>query len=811
MEFFLPDLKQDLKHSGRMLWRSPAFTNAAIGALALGIGTNTAIFSVVNAVLLRPLPYPGADRMVTFLNTAPTGPYYPASIMKFVFLRRQSSVFEDVCAFRNGTAALEGIGYPETVPSTTATAEFFRAFGSFPIASGRTFTAEEDRPGGNRVAVISDRLWKRRFGADPRILGQTISLSGKSYRVIGITAPGKGTERDPPTEVWMPLQLDPNSGDQNHYLTVVGRLKPGVSLGMANTQLGFAADEFRREHPGVMPAQQGFKVEPELDAIVGDVRTPLVVLLGAVSLVLLIACANVAHLLLVRASIRKREIAIRLAVGASRGRIVRQLLTEGFVLSAAGGALGFALGMAGVRALLALNPGNIPRIGNHGVLVSVDGRVLTFTLVVSLITTLLSGLVPALQASRPSTGLRSNKTRSLLVVAEMTLALVLLMGAGLLIRTFVALRSVDAGFDRHNVLIVKMSLIGPSFEKTSGVASLARSGLDRLRALPGVVTAATTCCVPLDGNGFLTFDVVGRPRSGTKHEAAAWTQASPGYFDVFKIPVLRGRAFTDRDDGSSAGVVIINQAMARKYWPNGDPLNDRLLIAPGAGPLLEEPARQIVGIVADIRDTAINKEPRPTMYVPTAQVQDGINSTTSGFAQLAWVVRTRAEPHSLSSSIQNELRAASGGLPIASVLSMDEIAAGNTARQDFNMLLLTIFGGCALLLAAIGIYGLMAYSVELRTREIGIRLALGADPTGVRNMIVFHGMRLALAGVGIGVIVSFGLTRFIASFLFGVRPLDPVSFTIAPVMLCGVALLAVWIPARRASRVDPMLALGLAA
>jgi putative ABC transport system permease protein len=793
-----------------MLRRSPAFTIAAVGALALGVGTNSAIFSVLDTVLLRPLPYPDADRMVTFLNTAPTGPYYPNSIMKFVFLRRQTSAFEDVCAFRNGTAALEGAGYPEAIPSTTASAEYFRVFRSFPIAMGRAFTADEDRPGGNRVAVMSDSLWKRRFGADTRILGQTISLSGKSYEVIGVTAPGTHTERDPPTEVWMPLQLDPSSQDQNHYLTVVGRLKPGVTLSGANAQLRFGADEFRREHPGVLPAQQGFKVERELDALIGDVRMPLLVLAGAVSLVLLIASANVANLLLVRASIRKREIAIRAAVGASRGRIVRQLLTESVVLSAGGGALGFALGIAGVHALLALNPGNIPRIGNHGVLVSVDGRVLAFTILVSLITVVLSGLVPALQASRPTpsvAGLRSNKTRSFLVVSEMTLTLILLMGAGLLIRTFIALRSVETGFDGHNVLVIKMSLIGPGFEKTSGVASLVRSGLDRLSAMPGVAAAAATCCVPLEGNGFLTFDIVGRPRSGSNHETAGWTQASPGYFDVFKIPIRRGRTFTDRDDGSALGVVIINEAMAQKYWPNSDPLDDRLLIAPGAGPRLEEPARQIIGIVADIRDNGLNKEPRPTMYVPTAQVQDGLNSTIAGFAQLAWAVRTRAEPHSLSSAVQNELRRASGGLPIASALSMDEMVASSTARQDFNMLLLTIFGGSALLLAGIGIYGLIAYSVQQRTREIGIRLALGAEASSVRNMVVLQGMRLVVLGVAIGIAASFGLTRFIASFLFGVKPVDPLSFAIAPLVLGSVALLAVWVPARRASRVDPILAL----
>jgi predicted permease len=815
-----PFLK-DLKHSLRMFLQSPGFTVAAIAALALGIGANTAIFSVVNTVILKPLTYPDPDRIVLFLLTSPQGSGPAASVAKFNLWREQTRVFQDVSAYDFGGPGLNLTGgtYPEQIKGIHVTADYFRLFGA-PIEQGRTFTAEEDRPRAPHVVVISDGLWRRRYGADRHLLGKAIQLGGEPYTVIGIVGPSFNF--DPPSDVWIPFQFDANSTDQAHYFLAAARLKPGVTLEMAKAQLKLVADEFRRKYPGgIMGPKDSFSVQPLQDAIVSDVRTSLWVLIGAVTLVLLIACANVANLLLVRATGRKREIAIRAAVGAGRGRLIRQLLTESVLLSVVGGALGLILGVIAVRALLAINPGNIPRIGEHGEGVTLDWRVLGFTLAVSLLTGILFGLIPALDAShadlsatlkesggRTGSGFRHNKARSLLVISEMSLAIVLLIGAALLIRTFVALRSVNPGFDPHHVLTMQMSLTGSRFEKTSGVAQLVHDSVERLQALPGVVAAGTTCCMPLQGGFGLPLIIVGRPlTNGPYHGGAGWTNVSPRFFDVFKIPLLRGRLFTDRDDGASAPVVIINQALARQFWPKSDPLNDRIIIGKGVGPEFEEPARQIIGVIADIRDSGLNRDPRPTMYIPVSQVPDGVTALNARIGPIIWIVRTHADPHSLSSAIQNELRQASGGLPVARVRSMDEIVVQSTAREDFNMLLLTIFGCSALLLAAIGIYALMAYSVQQRTQEIGIRMALGAESHDVRNLVVGQGMRLALIGVAIGIAGAFGLTRLIATLLYGVKTWDPATFATVPLILAAVALFAVWLPARRATRIDPVDAL----
>ena len=816
MEAFL----KDILHSVRMFRRSPAFTVAAVAALALGIGANTAIFSVVNAVLLKPLTYPDPDRIVQFLLTSPQGSGPGASVTKFNIWKQQTQVFQDVAAYDFGGPGLNltGGAFPEQVQGIHVTKDYFRLFGA-EVATGRTFTTEEDRPNGGHVVVLSNGLWKRRFGGDPGIVGKAISLGNQPYTVVGILASNFAT--DPPADLWLPFQFDPNSNDQAHYFFAAARLKSGVTLGMANAQMQLAANQFRRKYPGVLGPKDGFGVQKLQDAIVSDVRSSLFVLIGAVSFVLLIACANVANLLLVRASGRRREIAIRAAVGAGRMRIIRQLLTESVLLSLAGGVFGLALGMVGVRALLAINPGNIPRIGEHGTAVTLDWRVLAFTLAVALLTGILFGLIPALEATRSDlsatlkesggrtgTSFRQNKARSVLVVSEMALALILLIGAALLIRTFLALRSVDPGFNAHNVLTMQMSLTGPRFEKTAGVAQLARDGIQRIESLPGVEAAGTTCCLPLEGGFGLPFTILGRPlTNGPYHGGGGWMTVSPRYFDVFKIPMMRGRAFTLRDDGNAPGVVIINQAMAHQYWPKTDPLKDRIVIGKGVGPEFDEPARQIVGVVADVRDGGLNRNPRPTMYIPVAQVPDGVTALNARIGPIAWIVRTRVSPHSLTSAIEKELREASGGLPVAHVRSMDEIVVQSTARADFNMVLLTIFGCSALLLAAIGIYGLMAYSVEQRTQEIGIRMALGAESHNVRNMVIVQGMRLALIGVVIGIAASFGLTRLIATFLFGVKSWDPTVFAIVPIILSAVALFAVWLPARRATRVDPIDAL----
>jgi putative ABC transport system permease protein len=813
------NLWNDLKHTLRMFVKNPSFTFAAIAALALGIGANTAIFTVVNSVLLKPLTYPEPDRIVQFLLTSPQGNGPGASIPKFHNWQDQTSVFQDVSAYDFGGPGFNLTGtVPEQIHGLHVTKDYFKLFGA-PIMLGRTFNEQEDRPNGGKVAVISYGLWKRKFGSNPRVVGSSISLGGEPYTILGVIGPDFDT--DSVSDIWLPFQFDPNSQNQGHYFIAAGRLKPGVTLAQANAQLKVAADQFRRRYPGVIDPKDGFAVQSLRDSIVSDVRSSLFVLLGAVGFVLLIACANVANLLLVRATGRKREFAIRAAMGAGRMRIVRQLLTESVLLSFTGGVLGLILGYLGVRALLAVSPGNIPRIGENGAGVSLDWRVLVFTLGISLLTGILFGLFPAIGASRPDlnstlkessnrsgTGFRQSKARSLLVISEVSLALVLLIGAALLIRTFIALRQVNPGFNAHNVLTMEMSLTGDRFAKSSGVAQLVRDGRERLNAIPGVEVAASTCCLPLEGGFGLPFNVVGRPAGKDPNTGGAgWMSSSPGYFGVFKIPILRGRDFTDRDDGAAPGVVILNESMVKKYWPKEDPIGQQIIIGKGVGPQFEEPARQIIGIVGDIRDGGLNRDPRPLMIVPQAQVTDGMTALNASIGPVVWLVRTHVPPHQVAAAVTEQLRQASGGFPVARVRSMDEVVIHSTAREDFNMLLLTIFGVSALVLAAIGIYGLMAYSVQQRTQEIGIRMALGSDRAKIRNLVVWHGMRLALTGVVIGVGAALALTHLIASFLFGVKAYDPIVFVTVPVILTLVALASVWLPATRASKLDPMEAL----
>jgi predicted permease len=651
-----------------------------------------------------------------------------------------------------------------------------------------------------------------------------MSLSGDPYVIVGVLGDFPFREFGPIPEVWTAFQLDPNSTDHGHFFQVAGRLKPGVTLEQAQAKLRASAAAFREKFKGALGPDAGFTVELAREVLVRNARTSLYVLAGAVSFVLLIACANVANLLLARATGRSREIAIRAAIGGSRGRIVRQLLTESMVLSTAGGVIGLALGLGGIRALLSVNTAGLPRVGEAGAFVSVDWRVALFAVGVSMLTGVLFGLIPALSGSRvdltnalregagrSGTG-RQAWVRSALVVTEVALALVLLIGSALLIRTAAALGRVDPGFDPENVLTMRMSLTGPQYEKSSGVAQLVRTGVDALKAVPGVELASATCCVPLQGGYGLPFQISGRPLEGRPfHGGGGWMTVSPGYFEVFRIPVKRGRLFTERDDMSAPGAVIINDAMARQFWPQSDPLADRLAI--GRGIMREfaaEPERQIVGIVGDTRDGGLNANPQPMMFVPQSQVPDLANALNVRLTPMAWVVRTRTEPLALSSAIQDALKQATG-LPVANVRSMAEVVSLSTSRQRFNMWLMTIFGASALLLAAIGIYGLMAYTVAQRTQEMGIRLALGAEMSTVRNMVVRQGAILAVIGTVIGVGAAYGLTKYLGtaltSLLFEVQVLDPAVFAGAPLALFLVALVAVWIPARRASKVDPLTAL----
>jgi predicted permease len=813
-------LLKDLKHAARMFRKSPAFTFAAVAALALGIGANTAIFSVVNAVLLRPLPYPAPDQMVLFGVRSPQGQGLGASPAKFAHWRRQTSVVQDASAFATGFMNFTGGEFPEQLKSAQVSASFFRLFGARTVL-GRTFTNEEDLPNAGHYVVISKSLWGRRFASDPQIVGKSISLGGDPYTVVGVLGDFSFSDFGDTPDVLVPFQLDPNSTDHAHYFNVAGRLKPGITLARANAELERSTKEFRATFPNAIGEDNAFYVVPMGEALVANVRKSLYVLLGAVGFVLLIACANVANLLLAQAAGRKREIAIRTALGGSRGRIIRQLLTESVVLSLTGGVLGLALGAVGIRALLAVNTARLPRIGQDGSMVGIDWRVLLFTLAVSLLTGILFGLIPALTSARTDlaatfkegstrsgSGFRQNRVRSVLIVTEIALALVLLVGSALLIRTAVALGHVDPGFDARNVLTMRMSFGEQRFTSSMSVEQAIRDGVQRVETIPGVELASATCCVPLQGGYGLPFTIAGRPlTNGPYSGGAAWTTVSPGYFEVFRIPVKRGRSFADRDDANGTPVVIINEAMVREFWPDGNAIGAHITIGRGVmKPFATEPEREIVGVVGDTRDGGLNNDPQPQMFVPQAQIPDAVNALNTRLAPMAWVVRTRTEPLALSKAIQEQLRQATG-LPVSSVTSMDDVVRASTSRQRFNMWVMTVFAASALLLATIGIYGLMAYTVEQRTPEIGIRLALGADGSRVKNMVVVQGMRLVLVGVVVGVAASFGLTRLISTFLFGVAPWDPLVLVGVPLLLIAVALIAVWWPARRASQVDPLSAL----
>jgi predicted permease len=812
-------LWMDLKHAFRMLRQSPGFTITAIAALALGIGANTAIFSVVNTVLLKPLAFPQPDRIVVLMNSSPQGTWPGASVPKYNTWRRQTQVLEDVSAYDPGGPGLNlsGGDRPEQLKGIHVSYEFFHLFGA-QVAVGRTFTAGEDRPRGGNVIVLSNGLWQRRFGSDPGVVGKPLTLGGESYTVIGVLA--SGFTFDPLPDVYLPFQADPESTNQGHFFQAAARLKPGVSLSNAKAALKLAGEEFKRQYPGSMDPKMSFTAEPMQELMVRGVRTALFVLLGAVACVLLIACANVASLLLARAAGRSREIAIRSAIGAGRGRIVRQLLTESILLSIVGGALGLVIGALGVRALLAVNPGNIPRIGPDGAAVTLDWTVLGFTLLLSLAAAILFGLVPAMHASRADlnitlketgarggSGMRQNKTRGLLVTVEMALAIVLLIGAGLLIRTFSALHRVAPGFDAHNVLTMDTALTGSHFDRTAAIDLMTRQALDRIHAIPGVEAAAATSYLPLQGGLSLGFRIEGRPlTSGTDHGGVGWNYVTARFFDVFKIPIVRGRAFTERDSAAAPPVVVINQALARQYWKNDSPLGHRLIIGAGMGPDFTQPPREIIGVAGDARDGGLNSDPQPETFVPLAQVGDAYMALNNRFMPLSWVVRTTVAPFSVSAPIQRAFQDAAD-LPAAHIRTMDQIVIGSTARDQFNTLVLGIFAAVAIVLASIGLYGLMAYAVEQRTLEFGIRLALGADFPALRNMVVRQAMKLALAGIVVGLAAAYGLTRFLASLLYSVKPTDPVVFGAVTVLFTGVALLASYLPARRALRVDPVVAL----
>ncbi|MEO8050447.1 MAG: ABC transporter permease [Acidobacteriota bacterium] len=820
----MPTLWADLRYAVRMLRKSAAFTAVAVAALALGIGANTAIFTVVNAVLLNPLPYPQPDLIMKLGRKFTNGVGYSNSIPKY-FAWRRNQAFDAMALYDFGSLGMN-LGTsspPDQIKAAHVSAEYFKVFGGSPV-TGRGFTDTEDLPKGPQAAVITYGLWQSRFGGDRGVIGRTVLLNGSPFPVVGVLPPGFIPQPEA-ADVLLPMQADPDSTNQGHYLSVAGRLKPGVTQAVAQAQLTASGEQFRRDYPKWMDANEGVAVVPMREAMVGDVRPALLILSGAVALVLLIACANVASLLLARASVRQRELAIRGAVGATRMRVVRQMLTESMVLAALGGVFGFALGAWGVRELLALVPGNLPRLtdaaGNHASVPLLDWQVAAFTMGVALLTGLLFGTFPALQASRADlsshlkessgrsgTALRHNRVRSMLVVSEVALALVLLVGAALLIRTFAGLQNAKSGIEPRGVLTLQTSLAGSNYATTVKVDTFSTQAVQRIEALPGVEAAASAIVLPIQGGVDLPFAIAGKPPAkGDYNGDEQWRSVSPHYFQVFRIPLLRGRSFSETDTGNASRVVIINEAMAKRYWKSEEPIGQVITIGHGLGPQFEDPPRQIVGIVGTVRENGLKKADQGVMYIPQSQVPEGITALSNSILPLSWAVRTATGPMTMRAPVERELWAVDGQLPISRERTMEQVVADTVSRQSFNMLLLSIFAGVALVLAAIGIYGLMSYAVEQRTQELGIRMALGADRSHVLRLVMAQGVKLAVGGVSLGLALAWALTRLISSLLFGVKASDPTTFGLVAAILAAVALAAAYVPARRATTIDPMIAL----
>jgi predicted permease len=813
---------QDLKQALRLFHDHPAFTATTLLALTLGIGINTAIFSVVNAVLLKPLPYPDPDRLVALLhaeNGAPTKIF--ASQAHFSHWQTQTESLEDVVAWRTVSFDYTAGDMPASVTAGTVTEAYFRALGA-PFVAGRAPAPDEHVAGTGKVVVVSHRFWLRRLGGDAGALGSTLALNGAPHTIVGITAPGFDVggidvRGFGVPEIWVPLQIDPNVTDFSVTLDVFARLRDGVSLEAARQRLAASIGAYRGRYPADTEDWQ-FTALGMQEALVGASRPMLLVLTGAVALVLLVACANVANLLLVRAVGRSREVAIRATLGAGRARIARQLLTESLVLTLSGGILGLGAALAGVRWLLASGLVELPRLAQSTALLVLDWRVLAFTAAAASLTGLLFGLVPALAATRTdlcsvmkdstnraASGRRQTKTQSVLVTVEVAFAVVLVVGAGLLIRTSLAISAVDLGFGLDGVLTMRNSSTD-STRPTSAVVATNERALARLRGIPGVESAAASLGAPLGHALGGPFDIVGRRNAGSSTGTAFAVPTSTGYFETLGIRLVRGRLFDVADDRGTAPVAVIDEAMADLDWADGrDPFDERVRLGGTAIPeAADEPARQIIGIVSNVRQQGILAEPYPTMYFPHAQLSDGLGRIAT--LPTVWLVRTSVPPQSVTSAVQQALREETGQ-PVTDIELLESTWLESIASQRLNLWLMTLFGAAALLLGAVGVYGLVAHSVQCRQHEIGIRLAVGARPGSVRNMVVREGMLRVLAGVGIGVVAAYLLANVLAALLYGVEPHDAAVFVTVPLALGAVGFAAVYVPAVRATRVDPTAAL----
>ena len=811
---WLEHLAQDLHYAFRMLRKNPGFTAVAVLTLALGIGANTAIFSIIDAIFLRPLPYPKAGQIYLVARTG--NQYGGPSISPAIFAawrKQQSSTFEHLAlvGFMDDSTLMVS-GEPVRVPSVGISWDFLAMTGIRPIL-GREFRPEEGQIGGPNVVMLGDSLWRERFGADPNVVGRNLTLNSKSYTVVGVLPPGFAdpTFSPPYAELWFPLQIPAASNNPgNGGLLCFGTLKHGVSVTQAEEALTPSLSELRREFPKMFMPNERTHLVPLREMLNRWAGTAVLLLFGAVGLVLLIACVNVANLLLARSATRQREIAVRSAIGASRSRIVRQLLTESIVLAVLGGLLGVAVCYASFQFVVTLVPANLPHVGTF----AIDARVLLFAFALSVVTGIVFGFVPALGASRvdltgslkestTQAGARgAGRLRGILAAGEIAISLVLLVGAALALESFARLTVVQPGFDPRNVLTFGISLPSEKYDTAAKRTVFFDRALSQLSAIPGVEQAAIVSILPLAGEGDILFSIEGEKSAAPSGEplAANFRIISPDYFRALRIPLMRGRELTPADNTASAPVVVIDQTMARKFWPGQDPIGQRVWIGKPMGPSMSEPApREIVGIVADIRESDLADAPGQTMFIPYAQTK--WNDSES------FLVRVRAVPLMSVPAIREALHQVDPTEPLTQIETMDQVVSGSLKDWRFHAVLLGIFAALALVIAAIGVYGVISYSIAQRTHEIGIRLALGAQRRDVLRLVVSQGARLALAGIAVGVLAAIGLTRLMASLLYGVTPTDPVTFIAVAVLLLIVALVACYIPARRAMRVDPMVAL----
>ncbi|MCA1577498.1 MAG: ABC transporter permease [Acidobacteria bacterium] len=801
-------LIKDIRYGVRGLWKRPGFTAVAVLTLALGIGANTAIFSVVNAVLLKPLQFRDPDRLVMIWEDAtfagfPRNTPAPAN---YVDWKTQTQSFEDMAASAESTFNLTGDGDPERVTAYKVTANFFPLFG-VPPALGRGFTADDDRPGAQKVAVLSHALWQTRYGSDPQIVNRDIQLNGEKYTVVGVMPAGfQFFESD--VRLWVPLALDAEGfGNRGgHYLKVVARMKPGITMDQAQADLAGVMARIGKDHPQqTFDGKLGAFVMPLREQLTGDVRSSLVVLLVAVACVLLIACANVAGLLLARAVARRREIALRLALGASRPRVVRQLLTESLLLAAAAGIIGSILAYWSFAFLQKLIPEQMALLTS----LTLDTRILLFTLLISMVTGVIFGLVPALQSAKvdlnealkQSTRVTSTgRLRSTLIVFEVALSLVLLVGAGLLIQTLFQLFNQYSVLQPEQVLTMRTVLPQTKYREPQQRQAFYEQVLDRVEHLPGVVAAGYTTSIPLvwkGGTSGFVPEGITTPIPGMAYDANH-REVSANYLQAMNIPLRHGRYFDKRDNENSMRVAIINETMARQYWPGQNVLGRRFNIGdPNDGEWME-----IIGIVADVRQMGLDEPVKAEMYLPYRQVTDW-----PGFVPRALAIRTSGDTSNVVGAVRQIIREVDPDQPISNIATMSEVLGVEAEQRRMGMIMLAAFAGLALLLASLGIYGVLAYFVTQHTNEIGVRIALGANRSNILALVLKKGMGLTLLGVAIGLAAAFALTRLMSSLLFGVKAFDPLTFVAVPLLLTTVALLACWIPARRATKVDPMVAL----